>query len=64
MLVLKRKVGESIHLLIEGTEIAEIRLGDIVGRAASIMIEAAPQIKILRAELLKTEKREETHAGN
>lgn len=56
MLVLTRKVGESIILMI-GEELVEIMVSDVHGGKVKIGIHAAKSVKILRKEL--TERKQE-----
>ena len=52
MLVLSRKPGESITVFKDGQKIATMSIIEISGRKAKLGVEADPEIKILRNELI------------
>lgn len=55
MLVLSRKVGESIDLFIGGERIAVIRFGEMDSNRGRVFIEALPEVRIKRSELQDSE---------
>ncbi len=54
MLVLGREIGESILILHNGVQIAEIKLCGVRGRGARIAIEADREYVIVRSEIQAT----------
>lgn len=51
MLVLNRKVGEEIHLILEDGKVIRVKVVDERGRGVRLGIEAPAGVKVVRAEL-------------
>ena len=63
MLVLRRKPGESVVLILpDGTQ-ASVAVLAVEGGRVKLGIQALPDVTILREELKKQEKREDEQVG-
>lgn len=54
-LVLSRKTGEAIDLLIDGVLLGVIRFGEMDSGRARVFIEAVPELRVKRSELQDSE---------